>query len=163
MLKEIAIADAYGAGFEFSSIEKVKAHNNLSVYSTHDLYGFIAKYTDDTQMTIAISELLLSDNKYSKELIADKFVDCFKRDIRKGYSKGFYALLCSVKTGSELLLKIKPNSERNGAAMRSVPIGFLKNKEQVIELATIQAKVTHDTEVAIKSSCAIALASHFFN
>ena len=25
MLKEIAIADAYGAGFEFSSVDKVKA------------------------------------------------------------------------------------------------------------------------------------------
>ena len=161
MLKEIAIADAYGAGFEFSTVEKVTAYNNLSAYCTHDLYGFVAKYTDDTQMTIAITELLLSDKKYSTELIADKFVDCFKRDKRKGYSKGFYALLCSVKSGAELLSKIKPNSERNGAAMRSVPIGFLKNKDQVIQLASMQAKVTHDTDIAIKSSCAIALASHF--
>ncbi|MBB1364714.1 ADP-ribosylglycohydrolase family protein [Shewanella sp. SR44-4] len=60
MLKEIAIADAYGAGFEFSSAKKVKMYNDLSTYCTHDLYGFSAKYTDDTQMTIAIAELLLT-------------------------------------------------------------------------------------------------------
>ena len=32
MLKEIAIANAYGAGFEFSTVDKVTAYNNLSAY-----------------------------------------------------------------------------------------------------------------------------------
>jgi len=60
MIKEIAIADAYGAGFEFSPPKKVREKNNIIDYQEHDLYGFRAKYTDDTQMSIAIAELLIS-------------------------------------------------------------------------------------------------------
>lgn len=161
MLLEIAIADAYGAGFEFSSLDKVKSHNNLSTYCNHDLYGFKAKYTDDMQMTIAIAEVLISKSNYTSELIADKFVECFNRDRRLGYSKGFYKLLTRVKSGRDLMVQIRPNSSRNGAAMRSVPIGFFKDKSQLLEFATLQSKITHNTDIAIQSSCAIALASHF--
>ena len=32
MLTEIAIADAYGAGFEFCAAEKIRLHNNLELY-----------------------------------------------------------------------------------------------------------------------------------
>lgn len=161
MLVEIAIADAYGAGFEFSSEKKVMLYNDLLSYSRHDLYGFSGKYTDDTQMTIAIVELMLNNEEYTNEIIADKFIECFKRDQRLGYSKGFYQLLSSSESGFDLINKIKPNSERNGAAMRSVPIGFFKEKAKLLNFAKMQAQVTHNTPIAIRSSCAIALACHF--
>lgn len=161
MLKEIAIADAYAAGFEFSSREKIQTQHNFSNYVPHDLYNFTAKYTDDTQMSIAISELMISNLPWTSENIASSFVSCFKRDPRKGYSKGFYELLSKVSTGSELLEEIKANSTRNGAAMRSVPIGYMNNTDDVIRCATLQAKVTHDTDIGIASSCAVALIAHF--
>ncbi|PUA29531.1 MAG: crystallin J1 [Cellvibrio sp. 79] len=160
MLKEIAIADAYAAGFEFSNKVKIQNYNNLSRYVPHDLYGFEAKYTDDTQMSIAIAELLLGNQAWTPESIASSFVSCFKRDPRKGYSKGFYELLSQISSGAELLEKIKPDSSRNGAAMRSVPLGYLSNKINVIHYATEQAKVTHDTPMGISSSCAVALVAH---
>jgi ADP-ribosyl-[dinitrogen reductase] hydrolase len=160
MLKEIAIADAYAAGFEFSHKTKIQKHNNLSGYVPHDLYGFQAKYTDDTQMSIAIAELLLGRQAWTSENIASGFVACFKRDPRKGYSKGLYKLLSQVNTGFELLAAIKPISTRNGAAMRSVPLGYLGNKTKVVRYATEQAKVTHNTPIGISSSCAVALAAH---
>ncbi|MHA3081855.1 ADP-ribosylglycohydrolase family protein [Acinetobacter sp. ANC 5383] len=161
MLTEIAIADAYGAGFEFSSKEKIALYNNLELYSKHELYDILGKYTDDTQMSIAIAEFILSGEKWSKENIASKFLECFKRDVRLGYSEGFYNLLTKVRSGKELINVLVPTSERNGAAMRSVPIGFLKNTNDVISFATLQAKVTHNTELGISSSCAVALAAHF--
>lgn len=160
MLKEIAIADAYAAGFEFSNKLKIQNHNNLSRYLPHDLYGFEAKYTDDTQMSIAIAELLLANKAWTSENIASSFVTCVKRDQRKGYSKGFYDLLSQINTGAELLDKIKPDSTRNGAAMRSVPLGYLNNKIDVVRYATKQAKVTHDTPIGISSSCTVALVAH---
>ena len=43
--------------------------------------------------------------------------------------------------------------------MRSVPIGFLKNKNDVISFATLQAQITHNTELGISSSCAVSLAA----
>lgn len=161
MLTEIAIGDAYGAGFEFSSPEKVKKFNNLKCYVPHDLYGFIAKYTDDTQMSVAIAELLLSNTDWNEETCASAFLNCFKRDKRYGYSKGFFKLLSEVATGLDFLNKIHPESKRNGAAMRSVPLGFIRDKKTLIKTAELQARVTHNTEIAVNSSCAVALAAHF--
>lgn len=161
MLTEIAIADAYGAGFEFCSEDKIISQNNLDLYSKHELYDILGKYTDDTQMSIAIVEFILSGQEWNKENIASKFLECFKRDVRLGYSEGFFNLLSKVESSKELLELIIPTSERNGAAMRSVPMGFLKNKEDVIALAKLQAQVTHDSPIGIQSSCAVALAAHF--
>ncbi len=161
MLKEIAVADAYGAGFEFSSQEKIYRFNDLTGYCEHELYGMRGKYTDDTQMSIAISELILAKSEWSEGDIASKFVECFKRDPRKGYSKGFYNLLKAVDSGEELLLKIRNISDRNGAAMRAVPLGVIKNKDELISKARMQAAITHSTDIAIKSSCAVAMAAHF--
>ncbi|MFW2073057.1 ADP-ribosylglycohydrolase family protein [Acinetobacter gerneri] len=159
MLTEIAIADAYGAGFEFCAQEKIISNNNLEMYSKHELYDISGKYTDDTQMSIAIAEFILSGEEWTKENVASKFLECFKRDVRLGYSEGFYSLLNQVQSGEELLKTLVPTSERNGAAMRSVPIGFLKNKNDVISFATLQAQITHNTELGISSSCAVSLAA----
>lgn len=161
MLVEIAIADAYGAGFEFCSEEKIILHNDLTKYCNHELYKFSGKYTDDTQMSIAIAEFILSKEPWTKNNISSKFLECFKRDVRLGYSDGFYHLLSSVASGEELMKRLIVSSDRNGAAMRSVPIGFLKNKIDVISFAELQAKVTHDTVLGVSSSCAVALAAYF--
>lgn len=161
MLTEIAIADAYGAGFEFCAIEKISIHNNLESYCKHELYDISGKYTDDTQMSIAIAEFILSGKEWNKENIAAKFLQSFKRDIRFGYSEGFYNLLTQVSSGKELLNRLISTSERNGAAMRSVPIGFLKNKSDVVTFATLQAQITHNTRLGISSSCAVALAAYY--
>lgn len=161
MLIEIAIADAYGAGFEFSTPEKIKQQNNLQQYQLHELHQTIGKYTDDTQMSIAVAEVMLSHAAPGKLNFANAFVDCFKRDIRTGYAEGFYNLLLSVDSGQALLDTIRPNSERNGAAMRAVPLGLYADKQRVIDLASIQASITHNTEIAIASSITVALAAHF--
>ena len=49
MLYEIAIADAYGAGFEFAAPEVIAQHNDLSCYVPHQLYGMLGNYTDEKQ------------------------------------------------------------------------------------------------------------------
>ena len=160
MLREIAIADAYGAGFEFASRERVAQLNDLSAYYPHGRHGFVAKYTDDTQMSLAIAEHVLSGAAWSKLAVADRLVAAFKRDPRPGYSDRFYRLLCSVGSGEELLEQVDANSRRNGAAIRVAPIGYLNDSSSVIAAASLQAKVTHDTEEAVRASCAVALVAH---
>lgn len=161
MLLEIAIGDAYGAGFEFAPQAKVDCYNNVSKYMQHELGISAGHYTDDTQMSLAIAELLIEGKPWTRQNIADKFVECFKRDERQGYSKGFYYFLKSVNNGAEFLEKIEPNSERNGAAMRAAPLGYLQDITTLLEYAKIQAMLTHNTEIGIKSSQAVALAAHF--
>ena len=161
MLQEIAIADAYGAGFEFAAPEVIATHNNLNDYVPHQLYGMLGNYTDDTQMSLALSELLISNSDWTALNIANQFVRCFKRDPRQGYSKGFYSLLTQVEDGKQLLDSIRAISTRNGAAMRSVPLGALADKQQLLAYAKQQAIITHNTAIGIASSRAVALSAHF--
>jgi ADP-ribosyl-[dinitrogen reductase] hydrolase len=161
VLLEIGIGDAYGAGFEFSSKEKVDTYNDLTCYHEHELGIQAGCYTDDTQMSLAIAEMLIENTEWTKKNIANKFVECFKRDEREGYSKGFYSFLKSISSGNEFLEKVKPFSTRNGAAMRSAPLGYISDIEKLLEMTALQASLTHDTEIGIKSSQAVALASHY--
>jgi ADP-ribosylglycohydrolase len=164
MLLGIAIGDAFGAGYEFRYPDwKDYQDISLDTYiksAFSDSDHVPGMYTDDTQMSIAVAELLASDMEFSRENLADKFVECYKRDPIVGYAKHFQKLLNSVNSGKELIEKINPDSIRNGAAMRSVPIGLVYDIDKVVEYATINARLTHDTPKGIASSVAVALISH---
>ncbi len=163
MILEGAIGDAYGAGFEFAKYEKIKLKNTITKYEAHPLFNEInGKYTDDTQMAIGISELLIEEQEWTPLKIASKFVDVFKRDPRRGYAKSFYDFLFNVVDGQEFLNTIIGKSERNGAAMRSYPIGVLYNEEEVINKCNMQSMITHNTDQGIISAQAIALMNHYF-
>lgn len=163
MILEGAIGDAYGAGFEFAEKEKIRKKNTLTQYEPHPLFEEIkGKYTDDTQMSIGICELLLEEKDWTPLKIANKFVEVFKRDPRRGYAKRFYKFLMEIESGEELLRKIEPKSERNGAAMRSYSIGILGDENEIIERCDLQSSLTHKTEKALISAQAIALTNHFF-
>ena len=170
MLLGIAIGDAYGAGYEFRWPD-LKNYQNISLEkyiksSYPDSTNFIhinhfpGMYTDDTQMSIAVAELLVSNKPFTKENLADKFVECYKRDTILGYAQGFQKFLDSINSGKEFIEKINPSSIRNGATMRAVPIGLIKDIDKVVDYATINAKLTHDTPKGIASSVAVALMSH---
>ena len=163
MIIEGAIGDAYGAGFEFADYEKITLKNNLTKYEPHPLFLEInGCYTDDTQMSLALSELILSGDEWTSTNIANRFVNTFKRDPRKGYSKLFYEFLMEIESGEQLLQKIINKSERNGAAMRAYVIGVYKSEQEIIKKCKVQAEITHCTENAVMSAQAISLISHFF-
>ncbi|AOS46119.1 ADP-ribosyl-[dinitrogen reductase] glycohydrolase [Lacunisphaera limnophila] len=163
MLFQLAIGDAYGAGFEYASKDFVAQHNNLERYISHPKHRQLpGTYTDDTQMALAIAELLIEKSPWTKEVIAQKFVDVFKRDPRKGYSQRFYWFLREVKDGSEFLARIDPRSTKSGAAMRAPPLGLLKSEAEVLAKAEFQARLTHDTPEGVASAQAAALTAHYF-
>jgi ADP-ribosylglycohydrolase len=58
LLLELAIGDAYGAGFEFADAQTVREKNDLSRYVKHPRHRIQpGSYTDDTQMSLAIAEI----------------------------------------------------------------------------------------------------------
>jgi ADP-ribosylglycohydrolase len=160
MLWDIAVGDAYGAGFEFSSREKIREHNTLNAFVAHDLGIPAGHYTDDTQMSIAVAEVLIGEAEWSSETFANAFVRCYKRDPRPGYAKGLQALLEECDDGTALRQKIRPASRRNGAAMRSVPLGLIADVERLKDVARAQAVITHDTPEGILSSQVVAVMAH---
>lgn len=165
MLLRIAQGDAYGLATEYTSdsftLAKAIQFRQYVKHPTHSLRA--GEYSDDTQMSIAVTEVLLEKDPKSlkAEDFADAFVRCFKRDERDGYARGFQALLEEVRDGAELLAKVHPDSDKNGAAMRSVPLGVLPTPELVIKVARLQAAITHNTPGGIRSAVLVGLMSHF--
>lgn len=171
MLEYIAYGDAYGAGFEF--VDNSKHKNDLSGYYSHPLHGIkesyglpAGSYTDDTQMSIAVSKTLIrfKDLSLITSLdFANDFVSVFRADPRPGYAARFYDFLKTVTDGEDFLERIKPDSERNGAAMRSIPLGLVPSKKYIRELCKKNAWTTHRTETGELSSLAVAMMSHYLN
>lgn len=163
MLVEIAIGDAYGAAFEYVQADVVHRHNDLKRYYKHPRHDIAAGcYTDDTQMSLALAEMLVEQKAWTPPQLAGKFVEVFNRDRREGYASGFYGFLKSALDGDDFLDRIKPDSEKSGAAMRSCPLGVLGSIEEIKEKASLQARITHDTIVGIETSIAVGLMVHYF-
>ncbi|HEX3052570.1 MAG TPA: ADP-ribosylglycohydrolase family protein [Aggregatilineaceae bacterium] len=163
MLLELAIGDAYGAGFEYANRQLIRQFNDLRHYSKHPRHSIHpGHYTDDTQMTLAIVEAMLSGEEWTPLYLAERFVTVFKRDPREGYASRFHAFLRHVENGEQFLAEIIPTSDKSGAAMRAVPIGLYPTIEQVIQRTTQQAIITHNTPDGINAAIAAALMSHYF-
>lgn len=170
MLLRIAQADAYAAATEYLKLtreedaEVYKEALKFERYLSHPRHNIGAgRYTDDTQMSLANAEAIINEdgNIPSRLNFAHSWVHCFHRDRRDGYARGFQKFLESTKTAGTFLADIKPYSEKNGAAMRSVPLGAYADPDNVIMAAEIQASITHNTVVGRYASIAVALLSHW--
>jgi ADP-ribosyl-[dinitrogen reductase] hydrolase len=163
VLVELAVGDAYGAGFEYANRQLIRQFNDLSRYHQHPRHSGThpGMYTDDTQMTLAIAELMVEDTAWTPRNIAQKFVECFKRDMREGYAGSFHGFLRQVRDGEEFLARIRPDSDKSGAAMRAAPLGIYPTIKEVLERCEVQAAVTHNTPDGIHAACAAALLTHY--
>ncbi len=112
MLLELAIGDAYGAGFEYADSELVERFNDLSSYRQHPRHQIKPGcYTDDTQMSLAIAETLVAGEPWTPDVLAHRFVTAFKRDQREGYAGRFYQFLLQVQDGQQFLEGINWTSD----------------------------------------------------
>jgi ADP-ribosylglycohydrolase len=163
MLVEIAIGDAYGAGFEYADATRSRP-NDLSRYWQHPRHGIApGAYTDDTQMSLAVAEALIEHGAAATPLqFIEKFVLAFQRDPREGYAGAFWEFLKGVQDATDFATRIRAQSEKSGAAMRACPIGVLPDIPSVLAVAERQARTTHDTDGGARSAQAVALATHYF-
>jgi len=111
MLLELAIGDAHGAGFEYAD-EQIVLYNTLAGYVQHSRHNIApGQYTDDTQMSIAVAEAIISGEPWTSKLLADAFVLAFRRDPRDGYARGFQAFTGDVDTVATIALAAASCSE----------------------------------------------------
>jgi len=163
MMVALGIGDAYGGGFEYAPIDFVEQHNTLEGYVQNPKHLDLKPgcYTDDTQMSIAVAEAIISGRPWTRELLAEKFVEVYKRDPRPGYAKRFQQFLDTVKDGADFLERINPISDKSGGAMRAVPVGVYPYTTVVIERAKLQASLTHNTPEGMAAAAAAALLAHY--
>ena len=162
MMLALSQGDAYGGVFEYATDSFVAAFNDPSK-------GFVprggdptGRYTDDTQMSLAVAEALISGEPWTPLLLARHFVMAFKRDERKGYASRFYRFLKEINDADQFLALINSGSDKSGGAMRAAPIGVLPNIGEVIKKSRIQAAITHNTTDGMNAAIASSLLSHYF-
>lgn len=111
-------------------------------------YG--SRFTDDTVMTLAVAEWLMTDPYHREETLVDCMQKLGRRYMDAGYGKMFRRWLLSDCPQPY-------HSFGNGSAMRVSPVGLYASAlEEALELARISASVTHDHPEGIKGAQAIA-------
>ena len=122
------------------------------------------RYTDDTEMSISIVEVLLERGELDRDLLASRFARRY--DSSRGYGGGAHQLLQSYQRGIPWQLGAPKmfggtGSYGNGAAMRVAPLGaFLADDlEAVVEQAERSAVVTHSHPEGVAGAVAVAVAA----
>ncbi len=143
------LGDIAGSPYEFDRGRKVKDFGPLFIGES----GF----TDDSVMTIAIAEALLSvsgeaDDEIVKRAVIKKMQEWGKRYPHAGYGQRFYLWLSKKDP--------KPyDSWGNGSAMRVSSVGWLYDSlEETRRFARLIAEVTHNHPEGIKGAEATASA-----
>ncbi len=134
------IGDIVGSRFEFNNYRS----------TDFELFDRGSDFTDDTVMTIAVADWLLSGVP-----LANIMRDWANEYPNRGYGGMFYKWLFPLDEG-----EMKPyNSFGNGAGMRVSPCGYYaKTLDEALELAKQSAEVTHNHPEGIKGAQAIAAA-----
>lgn len=137
MIHGAIIGDIVGSRFETMNYKHKDFH----------LFAYNNCFTDDSVMTVAVAEALLTDGD---------FVSAMQKWGRKypraGYGGKFYAWIFSDDP--------RPyGSWGNGSAMRVSPCGLAaKSMEEAMELAEQSARVSHNHPEGIKGAKAVAAA-----
>ena len=113
------------------------------------------KFTDDTVMTVAIADSLLTANgdlSLLGQITIKKMREYGKAYPGRGYGVRFNVWL-------QIIDSQPYNSFGNGAAMRISPVGWIGNSlEEVKKLSSIVTSVTHNHPEGIKGAEAVAVA-----
>lgn len=145
-----AVGDALGQPYEGFLRPQLEKIGNLKS-------NYRGRYTDDTQLTLAIANSLIEGRGYNRNILIEKFVGWLEEPpIGPGVGclTGVYNLAKGV---------IKPSiSGGNGTAMRVSPIGLFYNKEENLNLLKKYAKdssiLTHDHFAASAGAITVARA-----
>lgn len=119
-------------------------------------------YTDDTEMMIALAEVLAEVGESDEELLAARFLA--GHDPRRGYGAGtlqvFALWRAGVPTTQAAAMVFAGGSFGNGAAMRVAPVGahFAREPDRLVAEAVRSARVTHAHPIGIAGAVAQAVA-----
>lgn len=140
------LGDIVGSPFEFDRGDKTK---------NFDLFTQGCRFTDDSVMTIAVADALITvgkdaDKKAIEEAVVKKMQEWGRRYPNAGYGGGFRHWLLDENP--------KPyGSYGNGSAMRVSSVGWLYDSlERTREVAAYTAEVTHNHIEGIKGAEATA-------
>lgn len=158
------VADALGARWEGAGAVDL---NQARARLWASLGAQELRYTDDTQLTLALAEHLCSHPDVDPAGLVAAFLEHFE-DWR-GYARGMHGIVAAWRQGmtaEEAATSVFPDgSFGNGAAMRVAPVGALHagDLRRAEQAATRQAVLTHahpvGVDAAVVQARAVAVAA----
>ena len=152
------IGDTVGSVYEFNNIKT----------TDFPLFGLRSNYTDDSIMTMAVADWLLTDPHHGMDTLEASFLDFAKKFPcpMGGYGSGFNRWLFHPEAlGDYGSRDFKPgtrhpyNSFGNGAAMRCSANGWMFDTlEETERVAGLSAAITHNHPEGIKGAQSTAAA-----
>ncbi|MBN2187523.1 MAG: ADP-ribosylglycohydrolase family protein [Dehalococcoidia bacterium] len=125
-------------------------------------------YTDDTHMTIGVTESLIASKGFNGEHMAQTFLSNYEAEPWRGYGPGPPQIFRMIETGepwnSAARKLYNGGSMGNGSAMRVAPVGLLYSSDpaKLREIAYQSSSITHSHELgregAALQAYAVALA-----
>lgn len=160
----VVVGDAVGSPYE--------GHPGsvpLELVSRLEAAGAPLRYTDDTALTFALAESLLSLGRLDLDHVAATLASAYEREPDRGYGQAAAQLLSEVATGADWRTAAASlfggeGSFGNGAAMRVAPIALHADGSVKVaaRLGRASATVTHTHPEAVDAAgvqaAAVALA-----
>jgi len=154
------LGDAFGSGFEGMDPDRARFHMTVLAKKV------TRRYTDDTDMTLALAESIIQCGKIDPKDIGRQFsLHC---DLTRGYAIGTIKAIQAIRAGLKWYevarIVFENGSFGNGAAMRVSPVGLFYHQDLdgVRESAIKQANITHVHPLgqwgAVMQACCVALA-----
>ncbi len=143
----VAIGDALGATTEFMTTHEIKA--KYKIHKKMRGGGWLGvkpgQVTDDTEMSLAIAQAILTEEKWDLRAIADNFLAWMRNkpiDIGATVRKG----IRNYRLNGDLEVPINHWDAGNGALMRMAPVAiFTLGDDQLLTRYSLeQAHLTHN-------------------
>lgn len=157
-LEGLSVGDAFGQRFFFPGVVEQADRDNPPPPPWH--------YTDDTEMAMAVVEVLEDRGEIDQDALAKTFARRFADDPGRGYGGGAFRLLTDINRGADWRTGSRDmfggqGSFGNGGAMRVAPLGgwFAEDVQKTIEQAALSAQVTHAHKEGQAGAIAVALAA----
>ena len=143
------VGDVLGSKYE---LEKDKQKVKSLAGKPHLKPSVTMTYTDDTVLSLAIAEWLMSDPTHDKRNLIDLFKNLARRYATYSFGKNFRTWVRSDSCEPY-------GASTNGSAMRVAPVAwYAQTLEECLALAKITAEVTHNSDEGIRGAQAIAAA-----
>ena len=143
------VGDVLGSKYE---LEKDKQKVKSLAGKPHLKPSVTMTYTDDTVLSLAIAEWLMSDPTHDKRNLIDLFKNLARRYATYSFGKNFRTWVRSDSCEPY-------GASTTGSAMRVAPVAwYAQTLEECLALAKITAEVTHNSDEGIRGAQAIAAA-----
>lgn len=126
------------------------------------------RYTDDTEMAVALIEVLAEHGRVDQVALARAFVRRYVVDPDRGYGGGAHTILGQLRLGADWQEASHAafdgqGSMGNGGAMRAAPLGayFADDLETLVHEARASAEVTHAHSEGQAGAIAVAAAAAY--